>query len=778
MGGGGGGGAPTQSTQYSTNIPEYAKPYVSNMLGATQGQLFNTSQTGQGQYDINGNATTNGGYDAQGNPQAGTETITGFKPYQPYSSNVNDYFAGPSPMQQQSYQGMANMQVAPQLAEGSQFAGVGGAGSLGIAGQAANVGQNYANMATNPNSISAYMSPYMQNVVDYQKSSAMRDYAMAQPKLQAAAVGQGAFGGNRMAIQQAEAQRGLGSQLQGIEAQGAQQAFQNAQQAQQFGANLGLQGYQTGLQGYNQAINAGSTLGQLGQTQYGQQMGIIQGQNQFGQQQQQMEQQKINQAISDYATAQQYPMMQLGFMSNMLRGLPLQATTTQSYQATPGIYQQGIGTIGALAGAKQAGMFKEGGAVKGLAAGGAIRYANTGMVEANPQSSVVSGMQAKLATMTEEQLQVVANTSPSEEVRKMANEMIAQKEIEKQAEQKAEQSMPQQPMVPPPQSQGIAAAPAGSMDTLQAAGGGIIAFANKGAVEDLTTLESDEDRLARLQKQQELVGITGKPMEGYGKYLSEKTAGMPELAKQNQGYNLIDFATRFGTTTGGPLYAAQQAAQGMLPDAIKRQESLNTREGQLAKGQAEIENADRLEKMGFIKEGNDEREKGLNRIKDLEVANIHARATSAAANRPSDLDKTAKAIFDDLVAKGANPKDPSTTAIARQKAIEMTGMSGAKLGVNMESKIDAAHKQIDAKYATPLLMAEDDKERAAIEAKIKAEKDAVARRYNEAASLLNADGGGGAPAPQAGPVVVDGYQFPDQAKADAYLKAKAGKPKG
>ena len=348
---GGGGGGPSTTKTETSNIPEYARPYVENMLGSTQAQLFNTNKTGVGGYDAQGNAVANGGYDASGNAQAGTTEITGFKPYQPYSSNVNDYFAGPSPMQQQSYQGMNNMQLAPQLAEGSQYANLAGMGSLGLGSQAAMSGQNYANMATNPNSVSAYMSPYMQNVVDYQKSAALRDYGMAMPKIQAQAVGQGAFGGNRMALQQAEAGRGLMSQLQGIEATGAQSAFDKATQAQQYGANLGLQGLQTGLQGYNQALNAGTALGQLGQTQYGQQMGILQGQNQFGTQQQQLEQQKINQGISDYATAQQYPMMQLGFMSNMLRGLPMQATNTQSYQAQAPIAQQaaglGLGALGA-----------------------------------------------------------------------------------------------------------------------------------------------------------------------------------------------------------------------------------------------------------------------------------------------------------------------------------------------------------------------------------------------------------------------------------------------
>jgi hypothetical protein len=75
-------------------------------------------------------------------------------------------------------------------------------------------------------------------------------------------------------------------------------------------------------------------------------------QNQLGQQQQQYQQNIINQAISDYATAQQYPMMQLAQLNAMLRGLPLQQSTTQQYQAQPGIAQQslglGLGALGAV----------------------------------------------------------------------------------------------------------------------------------------------------------------------------------------------------------------------------------------------------------------------------------------------------------------------------------------------------------------------------------------------------------------------------------------------
>ena len=57
----------------------------------------------------------------------------------------------------------------------------------------------------------------------------------------------------------------------------------------------------------------------------------------------------------------------------------------------------------------------------------------------------------------------------------------------------------------------------------------------------------------------------------------------------------------------------------------------------LIDGQAEIKNADRLEKAGFVTAAETEREKGLGRLKDLEVANINARAHMATAGRPTDL---------------------------------------------------------------------------------------------------------------------------------------------
>jgi hypothetical protein len=354
-GSGGGGGGPTQSTSYQTNLPEYAKPYVETMLGAAQKQAY--------KYDDSGN-------------------IVGFQPYVPYGATVDAAgnitntaqeqakaaFAGFSPMQEQAFRQTANLQTPGQYGIGSQFAGAGGMGAANIAQQAAGLGGQYYNMATNPYAQQSFMSPYMQNVVDVQKQEAIRDYGKTLPGMQAQAVRQGAFGGSRQAIEQAEARRNLQTQLGQIQAQGTQRAFEQGQQAQQFGANLGLQGFGTALQGTGQLTSAGKALADIGGAQLQAQQGIIGLQSQAGAQQQALEQQRINQAIQNYALQQQHPQMQLSMMSSLLRGLPLQQATTQQYQAAPSAISQiaGLGTagVGAYGLGRQAGIFKEGGKVK------------------------------------------------------------------------------------------------------------------------------------------------------------------------------------------------------------------------------------------------------------------------------------------------------------------------------------------------------------------------------------------------------------------------------
>lgn len=342
---------PNYTESNTSNIPEYAQPYVEQMLGAARGEIFNADGTS-------------------------------IKPYKPFSTDPNAYFAGFSPLQQQAQRQAANMQVTPETGMASGLAGAAGMGAMGMQydpmmARSQQFGQRQADQ---------YMSPYMQNVVNVQQAAAQRQADIARTGRNAQAVQAGAFGGSRQAITDAEANRALADQQGAIQAQGLQSAFGQAQQQfnadqaarmqaqqanigqQQFGATLGMQGLQTGLQ-------AAGQLGQLGQNIYGQQMGINQLQNQYGAQQQALEQAKINQQIQDYATAQQYPMLQLANMNALTRGLPMQASTTQIYQAPPSMASQlaGLGTaaygLSQLSGNSPGGT----GSVAGKAKGGSIK---------------------------------------------------------------------------------------------------------------------------------------------------------------------------------------------------------------------------------------------------------------------------------------------------------------------------------------------------------------------------------------------------------------------
>ena len=87
---------------------------------------------------------------------------------------------------------------------------------------------------TQPGTADAYMSPYMQSVVDIQKREAARQSGIQGTQQQAQAAQAGAFGGSRDAIMRAERERNLTQQMGDIQATGSQAGFQNAQQ--QFNA--------------------------------------------------------------------------------------------------------------------------------------------------------------------------------------------------------------------------------------------------------------------------------------------------------------------------------------------------------------------------------------------------------------------------------------------------------------------------------------------------------------------------------------------------------------
>ena len=296
---------PSSQTVTQTNLPEYARPYFENLLQRGQAESYREYTPYQGQ------------------------RIAGFTP-------------GQTAVQQE----VAGMQTPGQFQGATQMTTAAGLGSMGAGAQAMGAGQQYAQMATDPSQMQAYMSPYMQSVVDTQKEAAIRDAQKQQLGASLGAARQGTYGGARQLLAQTERERNLGSQLAQIQAAGSQKAFEAAQQAQQFGANLGLQGIQTGLQGLGQVGQMGAQLGQLGSQQQSTDLQRLQAQAASAGEQRALEQQRMDTAYADFLRQRDYPMEQLNYFSSLLRGLPVQMGSTQTAYAQPPSTLQQLGGLG------------------------------------------------------------------------------------------------------------------------------------------------------------------------------------------------------------------------------------------------------------------------------------------------------------------------------------------------------------------------------------------------------------------------------------------------
>ena len=324
---------PTYANYTQTSIPDYAKPFVEDMLG-----------------------------------QAQAVTDIGANPYMQYQGERVAQF---SPLQQMSYDNAALMKTSPQLGDATAMAGLAGIGGLNtsytynpyVAQQFTN-GTNTApgydasgKFQAGSGNVGQYMSPYMDMVVGRQQQDLQRQGDIARQAQNAQAARSGAFGGSGNLIANNQLNASLMRQKGDVQAKGLQDAYTqamgqfNTQQGQnqaaaqlnaqqgQFGAGLGLQGLQTSL-------TAANALGNLGNTQYQQNMGINAMQNQYGLQQQQQEQNILNNQFQDFQNYQNYPYKQLGFMSDMLRGLPLTQQASTVYQQAPSMLSQaaGLGT--------------------------------------------------------------------------------------------------------------------------------------------------------------------------------------------------------------------------------------------------------------------------------------------------------------------------------------------------------------------------------------------------------------------------------------------------
>jgi hypothetical protein len=351
-----------QVTTTTSNLPEYARPYYENLINRAQAESY--------------------------------------REYTPYQ---DQRIAGFSPEQQRVQQGVMGLQTPGQYAGASNLASTAGFGALQASQyapmQAYNqqIGTPYLRgfqMAAPEQFGQAqadqYMSPYFQNVLDTQKREAVTDAQKSQLSQDLGAVRQGTYGGARQLLAATERERALGQQLGDIQARGLQSAYENAQSqferdrsagmsagqqnlqanlgVQQLGAQTGLQALQSnqqanleaqklteqsrqfsgnlGLSGLEQANQSAQTLSNIGSTQQQADLSRLAAQGNTAAQQQLLLQQQMDMSYADFLRQRDYPMEQLGYYSNLLRGLPVDLNSSQTSYAQPPSVASQLGGIG------------------------------------------------------------------------------------------------------------------------------------------------------------------------------------------------------------------------------------------------------------------------------------------------------------------------------------------------------------------------------------------------------------------------------------------------
>lgn len=182
-----------------------------------------------------------------------------------------------------------------------------------------------------PGGVEQFFNPFEDQAVNQAMQDIARAGQMQQQQLGANAIGQGAFGGSRSAVAGAELGRSTMEQQGRTASQmrqaGYAQAQQAAQNAAQLQAGLGAQAQQMGVQDINTLLGIGGLTQQMGQ-------------------------QGLDVARQNLLAQQSMPYQEIGFLSDIFRGVPaMQQTTSSIYTPPPSTSSQllglGIAGIGA-----------------------------------------------------------------------------------------------------------------------------------------------------------------------------------------------------------------------------------------------------------------------------------------------------------------------------------------------------------------------------------------------------------------------------------------------
>ena len=251
--------------------------------------------------------------------------------------------------------------AANQMGTGAQTIGTG----LGTIGQGA---QTLAGStgAFDPGSVSQFMNPYTEEVIEQTQKDIGRLGDRQQQALKDRAVAAGAFGGGREAIGSAEigrnvldqqARTGAALRSQGFQqAMGqAQTAFENQQRRQQQASQIfgGLGKVQAGIGGAQAGL--GQATAQLGLGLQGAQQRDVSSLLGLGGLEQAQQQAGLDAFRRTIAERARSPYQNIGFLSDIFRGVPSTGGTfTQQQTQDPSMLSQVAGLGLGLAGLGQA----------------------------------------------------------------------------------------------------------------------------------------------------------------------------------------------------------------------------------------------------------------------------------------------------------------------------------------------------------------------------------------------------------------------------------------
>jgi len=555
----------------------------------------------------------------------------------------------------------------------------------------------------------------------------------------------GAAAGNQASLANQSASNQMAQYNAGL---GQQTALANqaaANQAAQFGAGQNLTSAQTEAQydlaGNALQLQAANQYAGLGQQQLAAQQGILGMQSTVGAQQQALDQAAKNQAVQDYANAQQYPLMQLGTMSNMLRGLPMQASTTNQYAASPNPLSQAVGTIGA--GASIYNATKPGGAAGGLPS--EFKYAKGGIASV-PSYDMGGEVEEQLESMDEKGLQAQARESSSPSIRRIAQRLLRERQMGKPSQGTGPmgvQYQAAQPQMPAMRSGGIIAFAAGDrvyggpstendpqneedarigmqqrLDQPAPTTGGIMgatalpatpipAGPSPDVVKEATrqrdiysaqAARPTSELLKDIQAEREVLGVgENKARDELRSQQMAERANMKDEQERQRYMRLAEFFASWGSTPGPVLVAGMSALKQAIPGIITDEKDAKKARREADKIIYDIDEATRLEKLGMIDKATALKEKAAGHAQDF-----NKQLLTFQSQRESDkraLEQTTMTTEAQRDVANINAKSQSGYNAQRAKEAEYRNIE-VSLNAALRQKADI-EKDIEATRSRP-----------------------------------------------------------------------------